>query len=384
MTDVSEASGASARDQEGNEEERFMNARWALLASLSAVLGCGGPAPAQPEDVAARPDTIFAAVEEDGTLVELDGITGVLVRTIDLSAQAHGGIVKFDVHNVQASPDGHTVWLTAMPATTTGEHGAEPMPEQLIGVQTSTSRVKSRIELGDKLHVAHVVVRGTLAYVTAYDADAVLVVDLETERVLQAVMLPAGTGPHGARLTPDGVNLVVAGMGDGSLHVVHTPSRHVVLSHSLPGRAVQAAVSDDGATAFATVYDTRQVARLELGSGSLSLFDLPADAAGPVQLYPSPDGTLWIADQGMLDGDPVGDRLFRMSQSDGVVDRAVEVSPGPHGVVVNPEIGIVWTTTLLEGRVEAVDIESGEIVWSTPVGNGPNGITCLHTGGAMP
>ena len=352
----------------------------ALIASCAALAGCGGVPEVHP--VAERADTVFAAVEEDGALAEVDGTTGALIRTIDLSEVTHGVAMRFDVHNVQAAPDGRTVWLTAMPAAA-HEHSSELMPDELIGVDTSTARVTTRIELGEALHAAHVVLRGSLAYVTAYEADLVLVVDLASERVIRTFPLPPGTHPHGARLTPDGVTLVVAGMGDGSMHTIHTGTGYVE-SYALPGRAIQTAVLPDGSAAFATVYDTRQVAKLDLSAGSVSLFDLPDGAAGPVQLYPAADATLWIADQGMLDGDEAGHRLYRMRADDGAVDLTVDVSPAPHGVVVNAESGRVWTTTLVEGTVQAVDGSSGEVVWTTPVGNGPNGITCLHTGGVMP
>jgi DNA-binding beta-propeller fold protein YncE len=349
-----------------------------LIASAATFSGCGA---AGKDDAVAGPrDTIFAAVEDDGTLAELDGTTGELLRTVDLSRDARGGNVRFGVHNVQAAPGGRTVWVTASPE---GDDHTAPMTEQLIGVDTSTARVMSRIALGEGLHVAHVVIRDSLAYVTAYEADLVLVVDLETERVIRSIHLPSGTRPHGARLTPDGIILVVAGMGDGSVHTVHTGTGYVE-SHPLPGRAVQTAVLPDGSAAFVTVYDTRQVARLDLSDGTLSLFDLPAGAAGPVQLYPAPDASLWIADQGMLDGDEAGTRLYRMRVIDGTVDLSVDVSPAPHGVVVNAESGTVWTTTLVEGSVQAIDGESGQVIWSTPVGNGPNGITCVHGGGVMP
>jgi DNA-binding beta-propeller fold protein YncE len=350
-----------------------------VCACSLALWACGG----QPENevVSGRTNSVFAAVERDGTLAELDGSTGALIRTVDLSELAHDARMKFDVEDVQAAPDGRTVWLTAKPESG-GAAGAAQMPEELVGVDASTGKVSHRIDLGTGLNVAHVVIRGSLAYVTAYGADLVLVVDLVTERVIRSFALPSGTGPEGARLTPDGVTLVVAGMGDGSMHTIHTGTGFVE-SHALPGRAMQSAVLPDGSAAFATVYDTRQVARLDLFDGTLSLFELPAGAAGPVQLYPASSTSLWIADQGMLDGDAAGNTLYRMSAA-GSVDRTIVVSPAPHGVVVNSETGELWTTTLAEGTVEAVDGESGEVLWTTRVGDGPSGITCVNAGGAMP
>ncbi len=327
---------------------------------------------------------IFVAVEADGTLAVLDGTTGGLVGTIDLSEFIHGSVVRYDVHNVQVDPDGETAWLTAMPGSEGGGHGEEPMPEQLIGVDVRTFAVTARIELGSDLHVAHVVIAGHTAYVTAYESDAVLVVNLEAGQVTRSIPLPSGTNPHGARVTADGSTLIVAGMGDGSLHVVHVQSDSIE-SYDLPGRAVQTALAPDGHAAFATVYDTRQIARLEFSTGQLTLFDLPVGSAGPVQLYPALDGqSLWVADQGMLEDQPAGNELIQVHAETGAVLRRVVVSPGPHGVVVNQDGTRVWITTLVEGTVQSIDSNTGTVLSTVNVGSRPNGISCRHLGAAMP
>jgi DNA-binding beta-propeller fold protein YncE len=353
-----------------------------LLLSIICVtaVGCTNDGPAEP----LAEDLIFAAVEEDGTLAVLDGETGALLRTVDLSESAHGEQVRFEIHNVQAAPDGRTVWLTAMPSEQGGGHADEPMPEQLIGVDAVGLSVTARIELGSDLHAAHVVISGATAYVTANEADEVVVLDLAQGSVQRSISLPTGTGPHGARITADGRTLVVAGMGDGSLHVIDTSSV-AVTSVALPGRAVQTAILPDGSTAFATIYDTRQVARLDLASGELVLFDMPLDSAGPVQLYPTPDGqSVWVADQGMLEGDPPGDTLVQLDAATGEVLRVASVDPAPHGVVLDEAGTRVWTTTLVNGTVQSIDAISGALLTTTSVGNKPNGISCLHPSGVMP
>ncbi len=348
-----------------------------VVALVAAVAACGEGARWTPPE-----DAIFAAVEEDGSLAVLDGASGKLVATLDLSQDG----MKFDVHNVQAAPDRQTVWLTAMPAEEGGHdaHAGGALSEQLIGVDVARLAVRDRISLGEGLHAAHVVVASTTAYVTAFDADAVLVVDLAAKRVTSRIALPAATGPHGARLTPDGRELVVAGMKSGSLVVVDVASARVD-SYPLPGRAVQAAVLPSGGRAFVSIYDTRQLASIDLGSRAISLIDLPAGAAGPVQIYPSPDSsTLWVADQGMLEGQPAGDKLYGIDVASATVRTTVRVNQAPHGVVVNEDGSKVWTTTLVDGTVQSVDTRTGVVLSMSPVGTKPNGISCLHRAGVMP
>jgi DNA-binding beta-propeller fold protein YncE len=336
-----------------------MSRLW-LLGLL--VAACSAPAPP------AGP-LVVAAVEGDGTLAVLDARTGELVRAVDLSQEAHGGLVRFLPHNVQAA--GQLVWATAMPDGSGGHAG---MADQLIGVDLARLQVVARIDLGEGVMAAHVVVVERTAFVTASVADAVLAVDLARREVSRTYALPEGTYPHGLRATSTGGTLVVAGM-DGSMHVIDVASGQVT-THLLPARAVQAAILPDDRAAYVTIYDTRQVARLELATGTLALWDLPAGSAGPIQLHPSPDGSsLWIAHQGLLDGDPAGTTVSQLDAHTGLLLREVTVDPGPHGVVVSADGALVWITTLAGGTVQAIDTASGQVRTTTSVGERPNGIT---------
>jgi len=173
-------------------------------------------------------------------------------------------------------------------------------------------------------------------------------------------------------------------MGDGSLLLIDT-ARDSVTRYALPGRAVQTAILPDGSAALATIYDTRQVAHLNLLSQAMVLFNLPTTSAGPVQLYPSPDSrSVWVADQGMLGNDPAGRSLIEIDARTGELRHTVSVDPAPHGVVMNAEGTKAWTTTLVNGSVQAIDTVAGVVLSTTAVGNKPNGISCRHVEGVMP
>lgn len=356
-----------------------------LALVLTPALGaCGGgsDSPSSPP-ASTSSDLIFASVEADGTVAALSAATGALAKTIDVTESMAGEVTRFDVHNVQGSPDAKMVWATAMPAMDGGGMSMT-MPDELIGIDASTFAVTKRISLGMNQHPAHVVLDGASAFVTAFEGNAVLEVDLEAGAVTRTLALPAGTSPHGARLTPDRRTLVVAGMGTGALVLIDLASA-AVTSLPLPAPAVQVAVLPDGSAAFATVYATRQVARVELASHDVKLFALPAGAVGPVQLYPTPDGAhLWVADQGVLDGQPAGNHLYRLVAVSGEVDLVANVGSAPHGVVVDEAGAKVWTTLQNDGAVQSVDAATGALLSTTSVGHEPNGITCVHAGGSMP
>ena len=348
------------------------------VAACSSGSSTNGPSPTG--EVPAG--TVFAAVEDDGTIVAIDERTGAKLSVVDVSEDSMGSTIKFDVHNVQGAPDGRMVWVTAMPSM--DGSSTMTMPDELIGIDASSFAVMKRIPLGEKQHPAHVVLDGDTAYVTAYDANALLVVDTVAGKVTRSVPLPDGASPHGERLTPDRRTVVVAGMGTGAIVLVDTTTFDVT-SIPVPAPAVQAAVLPDGSAAFVSLYDTKQIARLDLHTHALSLFDLPADSQGPVQIYPTPDSSsLWVADQGNLEGRPAGTHLYRLDTSSGAVTLTANVGNAPHGVVLNADATRVWTTLSADGTVQEIDGKTGAILATTPVGHSPNGITCVHTDGAMP
>lgn len=352
-----------------------------LVGLLFALAACDGTTGAK---APAHGQLIFAAVEGDGAVAAIDGATGALIERIDLGVVEHGMATSYQPHNVQGSPDGKTVWATAHPPMDSSMEGM-PMPDQLIGIDVETLSVRSRIPLGEMVHAAHVVIRGSTAWVTANLADLVYVVDLDAGQVVRTLPLPSGAGPHGERLSPDGGKLFVAGMGtEGSLLVVDTATGEVE-KHELPAPAVQTAVLPDGSAAFATILARAQVARLDLRTGDLLLIDLPEGAAGPAQIYPSPDSaSVWVADQGVLVPGSTGHRAYQLDAASGATLQTVELGQGPHGVVVEPDGARAWIANAADGTVQSVDTATGEVLTTAPVGNAPNGITCVHRGGATP
>jgi DNA-binding beta-propeller fold protein YncE len=309
-----------------------------------------------------------------------DPFEGVVVAVQDESAVAfvtEEGVEKLDlatdgsawmVHNVQIVPDGRTALATAMPA----DHGeATDRRDQLVVLDLVRRDLAARCELDHGLGAAHVVTDGQTAWVTAYDQDRIVVIDVATCATTARWPLPPATRPHGLRLSATGDALYVAGMGDGSLHRVDLANGDVT-SWDLPGSAVQVAVLPDGSAVWVTLIDTVQAARFDVASEEIAIFDLPG--LGPAQIYPSPDGgSVWIADQGLEDYP--GRELLRLDAVTGEVTGRVTVGEGPHGVVVSPDGSTVWTTTLRDGTLDRVDAGALELVGSTPVGDGPNGLS---------
>lgn len=341
--------------------------------TLLILVACQGADPEEPfagAVIALQGQSAVAFVDEAGEQVE----------TLDLHQMADGLDVPWMIHNVQVTPDGQTALVTAMPPMDDPTYSTS-LPDQLVVLDLPSRQMVQRCVLDYGLGVAHVVTDGITAWATAYSQDRVIAVDLASCETTARWPLPAGTSPHGLRRA--GNVFYVAGMGDGSLHRVSLTGE--VQSWDLPGLAVQVAVVPDGSAVLVTLLDTRQIARLDLISEDVALIDLPEGSTGPAQIYPSPDSaSVWVADQGSLDGLLPGHELFQLDAATGALLARVSVHEAPHGVVVSPDGRTVWVTTLSMGTVDRVDADTLELLSSVSVGSDPNGISLGWAGGAMP
>ena len=340
--------------------------------------GCADPAKEAQE---VRYAGLGVALQDQSAMGLLDAY-GNLSETLDLTTEADGQAISWMIHNVQITPDARTALATAMPNM--DQSGALNLPDQLIVVPLDDPDGYRRCDLDYGLGIAHVVTDGHLAYATAYNQDRIVVVDPDTCETVDRWPLPSGSHPHGLRFSSDQQSLWVAGAGDGSLHRVSLATANVD-SYDVPGIAVQVAVVPDGSAVFVTLNDAIAVSRLDVESDALTTVPLPSGAMGPAQIYPAPDsGSVWVADQGPLDGTILGHEVYQLDAATGEARAEVMVNEAPHGLVVSADGRDVWVTTLGAGTVDRVDVEDLTLASSTPVGPGPNGISLALDGEVMP
>jgi len=354
-----------------------------IAAAVSAVMACASESP--PVSVGAK---VYVADEEDGALSVIDHATRRRLRVIDLTERSGSAVTRYTLHNVQAAPDGSSVWVTATPRADDhdgghgGSHGNEPV-EQLVVLDPRSDTVLARIPVGAGLHLAHVVLdpASRYAYASANEAHQIVRVDARTWQVVNRYDLGAGRGPHGMRFC--GGRLYVANMEGRSLSVVD-PAGGAVREVPVGGVAVQTACALDGRYVFASLYDTREVVRLEVATGALTRIALPAGAQGPVQLYPAADGRLLVCDQGLLLGRSASNKVFEIDVRTATVTATIEVGRGAHGVVLSEDGRTAFVTNIADDTVSVVDVAARRTVATVSVGDSPNGIAHWHVTGGMP
>lgn len=313
------------------------------------------------------------ADEDSGTVSVIEEASNALIQTIPLPMTPD----MYMPHNVQAAPDGNSVWVAAAPMTEGGV-------EKAFVLDPKSNEVVDEIDLGSELHVAHVVLdpSSTRAYITANEGNAILELDARARTLLRKIDLGDNRGPHGMRYCRD--KLWIANMTAKTLATLD-PATAAVTEIDVGGVAVQTACAPNQKFVFVSLYDTKEVVRYEIDTQKLTRVALPVESRGPVQLYPSPDSkTLWVCDQGILLGRPASNRLYAVDVEAATVIGTVEVGQGAHGVVLSDDGELAYVTNLTDNTVSVVDTAKMETVATVAVGTKPNGISHWHVSGAMP
>lgn len=318
----------------------------------------------------------YIAVEGDGTVAVVDTDSNKLLTTINLS---EGGI-SYSPHNVEASPDGKFIWVTANAAMADAHgsshgHEEESSVDQVIAIDPATDQIVVRIPIGSGQHLAHVVADNKgVAFVAAQETSRIYTIDTKTMAVADTIKLPTDSGPHGMRLSADGKTLYVALMSGSALGIVDTTTGKVE-TRKLAGMPVQVAPAPDGSWVAASLYDTKQVAVYRPETDTLSYIGLPKEAQGPLQLYATSDSqAVYVADQGTLAGRPANNRVYKIDVASGEIIQSIEVGSAPHGVALSRDNTRGYITNLKDASLSVVDLAAGKEVVRIPVGEEPNGI----------
>ncbi|OIP65762.1 MAG: hypothetical protein COV32_00880 [Candidatus Yonathbacteria bacterium CG10_big_fil_rev_8_21_14_0_10_43_136] len=348
-------------------------------------------------------EKIYVAVEGSGKIAVLDAQTKKVLKKIDLTEEKNGMTVGYMPHNVQVSPDNKSVWVTA---NSTGKdikmktslqfipraeaHGDEESilnesNDEVIVIDPFSDVIVKRIELGQELHLSHVALTPDSSYaiVASQEKGIIYKINSTSFNVEKEVQTKKGGEPHGLRISPDGKTSYIAMLSGKSMGVLDIASFRL-RDVPLKGWAVQTGVTPDGKYALASVYDAKSLAVYDIASAKLSYIDLPKEAKGPVQIYPTPDSRfVYVADQGFYFDHPIGDTVYKIDLQEMKVTQAIKGGSAPHGVIVSKDGKFAYITNLQSDDVSVIDIAVGKEVAKIKVGAMPNGISVWYGDGGV-
>jgi DNA-binding beta-propeller fold protein YncE len=102
----------------------------------------------------------------------IDAVNKKFIKAISLSEQYYGKFLEYSAHNVQVSPKGSIIAVTANILEKEGAHGGEMTnSDEVILIDPMTESVIGRIPMGIGMHLAHVVINSTdtRAYVASQE-----------------------------------------------------------------------------------------------------------------------------------------------------------------------------------------------------------------------
>jgi len=356
-------------------------------------------------------DKIYVAVEEAGEIAVISAKDRAVIKRIDLSSDIGGSPrfgeagnkIGFMPHNVQVAPDNKSVWVTAnamdmnedkvslkiMPVVRADEgHGEETdikANDEIIVIDPLTDEIIRRIEMGTDLHLSHIALTpdSNYAIAAAQSKGVVYKINAKTYEVEKEINTEKGAEPHGLRISPDGKAAYIAMLKGKSIGVLDIGK--MTLSYvPLKGAAVQTGVTPDGRYALASVYDAKSLAVYDIASKKLSYVDLPKEAKGPVQIYPTPDSRfVYVADQGYYFNQPNSDLVYKIDLQEMKVAETIKGGTAPHGVAVSKDGKFAYVTNLLSGDLSVIDTAQGKEVAKIKVGKMPNGVSLFYGEGLV-
>ncbi|KGJ01517.1 hypothetical protein IC63_16960 [Paracoccus sphaerophysae] len=276
-------------------------------------------------------------------------------------------------HNVDLTPDGRFLLAVGTPAS--GDHGSEGHGHDgdaagLLVMLDPQDLSKPAVTVEVGAHPAHVVAdtQGR-AYASLSGADEVAVVDLANASVVERIQ--TGAYPHGLRLSPDGTELYVANVEDGSVSVIDTANLTEAARIPVGTAPVQVGFTPDGSRIYVSLRDENRVAVIDTATREVT--GRIEVGPNPIQMIATPDGRqVYVANQG-TEAAP-NDTVSVIDTATGKVAKTLKTAPGAHGVSVSADGAFVFVTNIADDSVSVIDVARQEVVGSVPVGDRPNGI----------
>lgn len=309
--------------------------------------------------------TVWSANEGGNSLSAIDLGTGA-VTTVPLPVSPH---------NVDLTPDGR--FLVAVGSPAAGDHAAgghghaeDGAAAGLLVILDPADRSQPAVTAGVGSHPAHVVADGQgRAFVSLSGGNEVAVVDLARAEVIGRV--GTGASPHGLRLSPDGAELYVANVEDGSVSVIDTASLTEAARLPVGAAPVQVGFTPDGGKVYVSLRDENRVAVIDTATREVvGKVEVGPD---PIQLVATADGKqVYVANQGPENAP--NDTVSVIDAATGQVAKTLKTGLGAHGVSASADGALVFVTNTADDSVSVIDVRQQNVLGTMPVGDGPNGI----------
>ncbi len=258
-------------------------------------------------------------------------------------------------------------------------------------VDTASHEVVAEIEVGRRPRGVRVAPGGSAAFVALSGSprcppwmdedecgepdktyDGIAEVDLETRELLR--ILPGGSDPETFDITPDGSRLVVSNEDSDEASLVDIPSGRIIRTVPVGAEPEGVRISPDGALAYVTGETDHDVTVLDTASGNeitrIRVGERPRDA-----VFTRDGARAYVSAE-------IAGTVSEIIVAENRVERTFRLPDGSlsMGVALSPDDRILYVTNGRAGTLSALDLETGEMVGNSDVGERPWGVAVSADG----
>ncbi|MCO1602093.1 YncE family protein [Desulfosporosinus nitroreducens] len=211
------------------------------------------------------------------------------------------------------------------------------------------------------------------AYITNLVNDTVTVINTATNTILTTIPLPAGSGPIGIAITPDGSRAYVTNFANDTVTVINTATNTILTTILvLPAGSASngIAITPDGLRAYVTNLVNSTVTVIDTATNTiLTTIPLPA-GSGPIGIAITPDGSrAYVAN--------LGGTVTVINTARNTILTTIPFPAGsaPAGIAITPDASRAYVTNPgTNDTVTVLDTVLNAVIGTLPAGTGPIGI----------
>jgi DNA-binding beta-propeller fold protein YncE len=306
--------------------------RTVLTAFIAGMVGAAG---------AARATTAVVLNSDDDSISVIDSSS---YREVSRSHIGRGP------HHLIMTPDSRTL-IIAMSGS-----------NELVLIDRATGIEKQRIKASDPYQIGFSP-NGKWFVAASIRLDHIDIYDAETYRLLYS--LPAARMPSHIAFSRDSSTVFVTLQGTGSVIAIDLASGKPLWTAPV-GPTPAGIITRPGGTLLVGVMGADYIAEVDPQNGSV--IRRIRTGAGAHNFLASPDGkTLWVSNRvagtiSVLDGDTLE------------IKRTLTAPGGPDDMALSPDGLELWVTGRWHAWVNVIELASGTLKTSVPVGRSPHGI----------
>jgi len=256
-----------------------------------------------------------------------------------------------------------------------GELRAHPSEDEIWGVsprgglewvlKTTTNQIAAKIPLGGAAYTIDFSQDARLVYTTASSSNAVLAIDCSSKQIVKRAN--TGSQPVLARITPDGISVVVVNHGDATLGIHDAKTLISRVAVPVVPNPDDVTVLPDSSVAFVMSRLEKKISVVDLKRGML-LANL--DLAGkPSQMILKPDGgELFVLS-------PESHGLQAINTWTHEVGDYIVLGSAPTRAALLGDSGTLYISDAAAGTVAQLDVVSRRLSRPVPAGQSPGAMS---------